>query len=142
MTKRHKPLTRSETMSRIKGRDTGPELEIRRRLHARGLRYRVNHRIEGCRPDIVFTARRVAVFIDGCFWHGCPAHAVRPSTNTAFWDKKIATNMERDQLQSERLRGAGWRVLRFWEHSVEAEPDAVVQQIVESIMAGRRRNGK
>lgn len=102
-----------------KGRDTAPELRLRRLLHARGLRYRV-----GIRPvkdlrryaDIAFTKRRVLVFVDGCFWHGCPIHSKPVRTNSSYWDAKIARNVERDGETDFQMSAAGWRVVRVWEH--------------------------
>ena len=102
-----------------RGRDTGPELAVRRALHARGLRYRVDHPLpfdRRRRADIAFTRARVAVFIDGCFWHGCPEHGATPRTNTEFWRAKIERNRARDRDTTERLEAMGWIVLRFWEH--------------------------
>lgn len=103
-----------------RGTDTGPELALRRLLHARGWRYRVNHRVNvgesSVRPDVVFTRRRVAVFVDGCFWHGCPQHMSWPKSNEDFWRQKIERNMRRDQEQDRLLKSAGWRVVRIWEH--------------------------
>jgi DNA mismatch endonuclease (patch repair protein) len=101
-----KPLTRSENMSRIKGRDTGPEMLLRRRLFAAGLRFRVDHRCGIARPDIVFISARVAIFVDGCFWHGCPIHAVMPKSNTAFWSAKLTKNVARDGRQTSALEMA------------------------------------
>jgi DNA mismatch endonuclease (patch repair protein) len=102
-------------MAAIRRRDTGPERAVRSLLHARGLRYRVDLpiRLAGhrpIRPDIVFTRQRVAVFIDGCFWHGCPEHGQRPGIrNGAYWSPKIAGNAERDQRHTAALEAAGWR---------------------------------
>src|SRR3954468_15059916 len=103
-------------------RDTGPELRTRRRLHAMGFRFRVDYPIStahsrAIRPDIVFTRARVVVFIDGCFWHGCPDHGRREAIrNGEYWGPKIQRNRERDAEHTGHLHGAGWRVLRFWEH--------------------------
>ena len=102
-----------------KGRDTTPELAVRRLLHAAGLRYRVNYRpLPGLRrtADIVFTRKRIAVFVDGCFWHSCPIHATSPKTNSTFWRAKLEANVARDADTTARLRAAGWTVLRYWEH--------------------------
>lgn len=107
-----------------RGRDTGPEMAVRRLLHARGFRYRVDLApVPGVRrrADIVFTRARVAAFIDGCFWHGCPEHATWPRTNADFWRQKIEGNRERDRDTDQRLREAGWTVLRFWEHEAAAD---------------------
>lgn len=114
-----------------RGRDTGPEMAVRRALHARGLRYRVDHPLpfdRRRRADIVFTRAKVAVFIDGCFWHGCPEHGTTPRTNTAFWADKIVTNRVRDADTTARLEGLGWIVLRFWEHE---EPHVCVNIIFD-----------
>lgn len=105
-------------------RDTVPELSVRRLLHARGLRYRVDYRLappHRTRADIVFTRRGLAVFIDGCFWHGCPEHASQPKRNSDYWGPKLARNIERDRETDAVLRELGWTVLRFWEHENPAE---------------------
>lgn len=123
-------MTRSETMSRIRGRDTGPERSIRSLLHSRGFRFRVHHRVLGiCRTDIAFTRLRVAIFIDGCFWHGCPLHGVRPKNNAEFWTEKLSRNRQRDQRQTQDLEASGWSVLRFWEHEVTSSPEEVTDRI-------------
>jgi DNA mismatch endonuclease (patch repair protein) len=124
-------MTRSQQMATVRQADTAPELEIRRNLWRRGLRYRVGARTPGGRPDLVFPRQRVAVFIDGCFWHGCPEHYVRPRTQEAFWCDKLRSNFERDRRQTRVLLEHGWRVLRFWEH--EAQQDC--QGVCESIAA-------
>lgn len=100
-------------------RDTGPELRLRSALHALGLRFRVDRRPDvaiACRADVVFSRRRVAVFVDGCYWHGCPAHYVVPATNRAYWTAKIDGNRRRDTATAAALEAAGWRVVRVWEH--------------------------
>lgn len=104
-------------MSRIRGRDTGPERRLRRAVWRSGIRYRLRSTLPG-RPDLVFRGARVAVFVDGCFWHGCPLHSTIPKTNRSFWLKKIQGNIERDRRVTSQLRAAGWTVLRFWEHEV------------------------
>ena len=131
-------LTRSEVMSRIRGRDTGPELAIRKRLYAARVRYRVDYRCHGIRADIALPGIRLAVFIDGCFWHGCPLHATKPRNNATFWRKKLAGNAARDRRQTAALVRAGWTVLRFWEHAVETDPEQVVRKIMSSIVRARR----
>jgi DNA mismatch endonuclease, patch repair protein len=100
-------------------KDTTPELSLRRELHRRGLRYRVHVEPLGgrrCRADIVFPGRRLAVFVDGCFWHRCPVHGVEPRTNSEYWAAKLERNVTRDRLNDEALVAAGWEVLRVWEH--------------------------
>jgi len=115
-------------MSRIKGKDTKPETTLRKALWRKGLRYRLHYKIPG-RPDLVFVGARIAVFVDGCFWHGCPDHSVQPKSNADFWKKKLATNMERDKQINAKLSGLGWKVIRIWEHEVSSELDAVVRRI-------------
>jgi DNA mismatch endonuclease, patch repair protein len=101
-------------------RDTGPEIAVRRLLHARGLRFRVDYPIRTAertlRVDIAFPRAKLAILIDGCFWHGCPEHGTMPKRNRDYWEPKIARNRERDLRQTELLSDAGWRVLRFWTH--------------------------
>ena len=113
-----------------RGRDTAPEIALRRALHARGLRYRVDHPLpfdRRRRADVAFTRARVAVFVDGCFWHGCPDHGAIPRTNSEFWAAKITRNRARDDDTNERLEAMGWRVLRFWEHAaLEVAVEAVI----------------
>lgn len=106
-------------MTSNRGRDTGPELALRRELHARGLRYYVNRRpIPTLRrtADIVFPRLRIAVFVDGCFWHGCPEHHTVAKTNADYWATKVLGNIERDRDTDTRLTAAGWTVYRVWEH--------------------------
>jgi DNA mismatch endonuclease (patch repair protein) len=120
-------------MQATRRRDTGPEMALRRELHRRGLRYRVDAPVlPGLRrrADLVFTRARVAVFVDGCFWHGCPQHCTSAKSNAAFWAAKITANQARDADTTRRLREAGWTVVRIWEH--EAAPAAAghVQSIL------------
>lgn len=119
-------LSRSEQMSRIRGKDTSPERILRSALWRAGLRFRLQARTPYGRPDVVFLKARVAVFIDGCFWHGCPAHYVRPRTRNEFWSSKLLENVERDRRQTLQLEAEGWRVCRLWEHEIfETLPDVV-----------------
>jgi len=114
-------------MRGIRRQDTGPERALRSELHRRGHRYRVDYPVpvdgRSPRPDIAFTRDKVAVFVDGCFWHGCPEHGRPPSMNQHYWGPKIARNIERDREQDARLTAAGWTVLRVWAHD-EAETAA------------------
>lgn len=122
------------TMVANRRRDTGPELAVRRLLHSRGLRYRVDTApLTGirARADIVFTRARIAVFIDGCFWHMCPEHFIMPKSNLEYWEPKLRRNVERDRIADELLREAGWRSLRYWEH----EPPSAVAQSIECELA-------
>lgn len=112
-------------------RDTSCELNVRRRLHAQGRRYRVDVRPEAdlrIRGDIVWKGRRIVVFIDGCFWHGCPIHGTQPKKNSEWWQNKLRTNVDRDRATTTALRERGWTVLRFWEHE---DVEAIVQRITE-----------
>ncbi|WP_425438540.1 very short patch repair endonuclease [Pseudonocardia oroxyli] len=107
------------SMRSNKGRDTGPELALRSAVHALGLRYRVNARpLKGVRrtADLVFSRARVAVFLDGCFWHGCPEHHTVAKTNGEFWARKVSENRRRDRDTDAKLAEAGWRSVRVWEH--------------------------
>jgi DNA mismatch endonuclease (patch repair protein) len=127
-------------MQRQKTRDTEPELALRRLLHARGLRYRVDAQPLPAlrrRADLVFRPSRVAVFVDGCFWHGCPEHGRRPTNaNPDYWSAKVARNAARDAETDHMLRAAGWLPIRAWEH---ADP-ATVADLVECEV--RERRGK
>jgi DNA mismatch endonuclease (patch repair protein) len=120
-----------------KSRDTRPELLVRSLVHRRGLRYRISARpLPGLRrtADLVFRPTRVAVFIDGCYWHGCPTHYKEPKTNTDYWRAKIAGNRIRDRQTDELLSEAGWLVLRFWEHE---DPNEIADAIASAV-EGRR----
>lgn len=111
-------LSRSAQMARIRGADTSPERVLGEALRARGLVFDERVRTPVGRPDIVVSSCRVAVFIDGCFWHGCPTHYVRPRTRTDFWSAKLVENTTRDRNQTHALEALGWRVVRVWEHEV------------------------
>ncbi len=127
-------------MSRIKGRDTGPELNLRRNVWALSLRYRLQYRIGRTRPDMVFVGAKLAVFVDGCFWHGCPLHSVMPKNNRHFWEQKLRRNRERDVENTQWLEAEGWRVLRFWEHEIEASPTDCARRI--AAMLGKAKDKK
>lgn len=116
-----------------RSRDTQAELAVRRLVHATGLRYRVNARPERDlrrTADLLFTRARVAVLIDGCYWHGCPEHFKMPSTNRDYWEGKIGRNRLRDIETTALLEGRGWRVLRFWEHEA---PTSIAASIVDVV---------
>ncbi|WP_111765134.1 very short patch repair endonuclease [Nakamurella deserti] len=118
-------------------RDTKLELSIRRQLHARGHRYRVDYRAEQslrCRGDLVFTRRKVTIFVDGCFWHGCPLHATAPKNNASWWAEKLMANIARDARNTAALESLGWAVVRIWEH--ETVEHAVER--LESVLDARR----
>ncbi|MDN5762333.1 MAG: very short patch repair endonuclease [Microlunatus sp.] len=132
------PAVRS-VMRGNRGRDTRPEMRVRSLVHAAGLRYRVSVRPLADRrstADLVFTRAKVAVFIDGCYWHGCPEHLRPARTNAAFWQDKIEVTQARDTRTDAALRDAGWASLRFWEHE---DPRDVAGEVVEVV---RRRSSR
>ncbi|WP_306894774.1 very short patch repair endonuclease [Agromyces albus] len=123
-------------------RDTAPELRVRRLLHTLGMRFRVDYAPERglrCRADIVFTKAKVAVFIDGCFWHGCPEHYRPPATNPEYWHPKIELNRARDARNNQALAEAGWTVVRYWEHE---DPAVLSMDIRRTYLDNLRRTGK
>lgn len=132
------PLSESvrARMSNTPQRDTPAELALRRELHSRGYRYRVNWpvpEVTRCRPDLAFRRHKVAVFVDGCFWHRCPQHGTVPVNNQAWWETKLSANVERDERQSRALRATGWRVIRLWEHeSPQSAADRVIAVLDEA----------
>ena len=126
-----------EQMRRARRADTGPEVALRRILFAEGLRYRTNFApVPGVRTkaDLAFIRAKVAVYVDGCFWHGCPVHATWPKNNAEFWRAKISANIERDARVTAALTEAGWTVLRVWEHE---EPAGVAGRLV-ALLESRR----
>lgn len=134
----------SARMRRQASKDTGIELAVRRLLHAAGLRYRVEYPVPGMarrRLDVAFPRAKVAVLIDGCFWHGCPLHATQPKANAEWWRSKLDRNMARDRETTEHLIAEGWTVLRFWEHEAAEEVAvrvaAAVQQRRAELSGGR-----
>jgi DNA mismatch endonuclease (patch repair protein) len=121
-------------------RDTAPELAVRRLLHARGLRYRVDRApLPGLRrrADIVFGPARLAVYVDGCFWHSCPVHGTSPRTNSSYWEPKLRRNRERDAETDRVLSEAGWTVLRAWEHETPEGVAARVEQVLRELLRPR-----
>ncbi|MBV1938272.1 very short patch repair endonuclease [Streptomyces sp. BV286] len=140
---------RRRNMQAIRSRDTEPERALRRLLHAQGLRYRV-----AAKPlpklrrtaDLVFRPTKVAVFVDGCYWHGCPEHYVSPKTNPGYWSDKVAGNIARDRDTDQRLTAAGWTVLRFWEHESPEECASAVLRVVlkrrDALLLGKPGRGE
>lgn len=125
-------------MQATRRRDTPGELALRRELHRRALRYRVDYPpLKGLRrrADIVFTRARVAVFCDGCWWHGCPEHRTWPKANAEWWREKIDANQRRDRDTDARLAAAGWVVVRVWEHE---SPDEAAERVAEAVRARLR----
>ncbi len=119
-------------------RDTPAEVALRSALHRLGLRFRLHRPIEGVprvRPDIVFVSARVAVYVDGCFWHGCPEHGSAPKANRQWWAEKLQANVERDRRHDAALRAAGWEVIRIWEHEDPAEAS---QRVLKAVKQARK----
>lgn len=128
-----------KSMRANRSRDTRPELAVRSILHRRGLRYRVIARpLPDLRrtADLVFTRAKVAVFVDGCYWHGCPEHYRRPSSNVDYWVAKLERNQRRDQEVDAALRDAGWFVIRVWEHEDATD---VADKIEVTVLTARDR---
>ena len=128
---------RSEVMSRIRGKgNKGTELALIAIFRRHGITgWRRNQKLIG-KPDFIFRAERIAVFVDGCFWHGCPQHETKPKTNKVFWARKLAANKMRDRLVTRTLCSQGWHVLRFWEHDLRFRSEIkVVRRIVSSLRA-------
>ncbi|OZD60490.1 very short patch repair endonuclease [Rhodococcus sp. 05-340-1] len=131
-----RPATDAKTSARLskqKRRDTKPEVALRRALHRRGLRYFVDRApLKGMRrrADLVFPRRKVAVYVDGCFWHSCPIHATKPRNNAQWWADKLAANVARDRDTDRRLIDEGWRVVRIWEHE---DPTVAADRVVDEL---------
>jgi DNA mismatch endonuclease (patch repair protein) len=130
------PAQRSFNMARIRRSNTKPELLLGEYLRAAGLRYKAQARLPG-RPDVVFTKARVAIFVDGCFWHGCQRHLKWPKSNAHFWRKKILSNVARDKSVRATLRKEGWRVVRLWEHELRTKPKRCLARI-QKVLAERK----
>jgi DNA mismatch endonuclease (patch repair protein) len=122
-------------MRAIRRADTKPELLLRRLLWANGARYRLERRVQNARPDLLFERARVAVFVDGCFWHGCPTHYRPPTGNAPYWRAKIERNQERDGRNTRDLEEAGYTVLRLWECHVKANPQAAADRVLATVRA-------
>jgi DNA mismatch endonuclease (patch repair protein) len=122
-------------MQAIRRTDTKPEVALRSALHRLGYRFRKDYRIQvdggWVRPDIVFTKQKVAVFLDGCFWHGCPDHGRVPSVNTWYWQPKLRRTQERDSANTAALDARGWRVVRLWEHELLETALAAIKSVVK-----------
>ncbi len=123
------PSQRKHNMSRIRGKNTGPEIKLRKLLWSHGIRgYRIHYNLLG-KPDIVFIKKKIVIFIDGCFWHKCPVCFQEPETRKEFWMKKIRSNVEHDSKVNEQLLNEGWTIIRFWEHDVRKNPEQVIGKI-------------
>lgn len=117
---------RSKIMSAIHSENTKPEITLRKALWSKGLRFRIYYGKE--KVDIAFPSRKLAIFVDGCFWHGCPIHSHLPRSHENYWHPKLRRNMERDQAKNKRLEAEGWKVLRFWEHEL-GDLDRVLNKV-------------
>ena len=146
MSERRRPMPLnggvSAQMKRMPRSSTGPELALRRELHRRGLRFRVNHPGLPGRPDLAFTRARLAVFVDGCFWHRCPEHGVMPKNNRDWWQAKLDRNVERDREKDALLERDGWLVVHVWEHEDPLTAADKVEELWRSrtAMRGVRRS--
>lgn len=130
------PQQRSYNMSRIRGRNTKPEISLRKALWSAGFRYRIKNKLPG-HPDLIFPHWKVAVFVDGCFWHACPDHSTSPVSNAEFWRRKIEMNVARDRKSNQRLRELGWIVVRVWEHEIRDELDEIVKRIAKHLSVSK-----
>lgn len=122
-------------MRRMPRRDTGPELYLRRELHRRGLRFRVNYPGLPGKPDIALTRAKIAVFVDGCFWHACPVHGSLPRNNREWWEAKLARNVERDREKDSALEELGWTPIHYWEHDDVDEVADEIEWLRDSVLA-------
>lgn len=130
----HEVLYRSSTMAAVRSSRTDLEQRLAREMWATGLRgWRRGRPVEGARPDFVFVSARVVVFVDGCFWHGCPACGKRPATNREYWDPKIGRNRDRERRQTAALTDAGWTVLRFWGHELQGDARVCAATVAQSL---------
>lgn len=131
------PAFRSEIMRRVKGKDTAFERKVRSALHRRGLRFRLYSSLPG-KPDIVFTRARVVVFLDSCFWHGCPKHLRTPSSHVEYWTRKIERNRARDAKTNAAYIETGWKVVRLWEHELKGDFERCLRTIERTILRRTR----
>lgn len=133
MTDTRTPEQRKRIMAAVKSRNTGPEVELRKALYGRGLRgWRCNYKRASGRPDIAWPARRVAVFVDGAFWHGHPSRH-KPGRSGEYWDRKIEQNVARDRRVDRELRDSGWEVLRIWDFEIRKDLKGVVARVVNAL---------
>jgi DNA mismatch endonuclease (patch repair protein) len=134
-------LTKSEQMARVRNRGTSSELRLRMLLRNHGLRYILRRKLPGS-PDLVIPSGKVAVFVDGCFWHGCPRHYRAPATNIKFWREKVQRNMARDTRVDSELRTLGWRVVRVWDHELKRDVRKVLGRIERGMRGAASRQRK
>ena len=135
--------TRSRMMSGIRGKDTRPEIEVRKALHAKGFRYRLHARDVPGKPDATFPRYRAALFVNGCFWHGHDCHLFRlPGTRTEFWQEKIARNQKRDEIVRAQLREKGWRSITIWECAIRGRESMGLRRVVSEVSAWLRSSSE
>lgn len=125
-------------MARVRSQGTAPELTLRRALWHQGLRYQLTPKLPGI-PDLCFFSERIAIFVDGCFWHGCPQHYSAPAHNAEFWANKVARNIARDKQADAVLEAEGWTVVRIWEHQLESDLAGIVTRI-EALLKAKTPN--
>ncbi len=123
---------RSYCMSCIRGKNTKPEVLLRKNLWHKGLRYRLNYKVTG-KPDLAFPGKKVVIFVDGCFWHRCPVHYIPSKTRSEFWENKIQGNVERDKRNNALLESAGWTVVRLWEHEIKDDINVCIARIERAL---------
>ena len=126
--------TRSKIMSAIRSKHTKPELRLRKAIFARGHRFRIHYKLLGS-PDIVFPSKKIAVFVDGCFWHMCPKHGHMPKSNKAFWKRKLERNVARDKQYNKKLRKEGWKPIHIWEHELAGKSIAKPLKRIEGALS-------
>jgi DNA mismatch endonuclease (patch repair protein) len=129
--------TRSKIMSSIRSRDTKPEIILRKYLWSKGLRFRVNYSAE--KIDIAFPSKKIALFVDGCFWHSCPIHSHEPKSNKSYWLPKLQKNKERDFKKNQLLAKQGWAVIRIWEHELCDMP-SIIEKIEKATQNESRKD--
>lgn len=123
---------RRKGMAAIRSQDTKPEILLRKALWHRGARYRLHYRVANVRIDIAFPTAKLAVFVDGCFWHGCPEHYRKPPGESSYWPAKLERNRNRDARNTEALMFEGWVVVRFWEHEILANPAEIAHKVLQA----------
>lgn len=128
-------------MASIRSSDTRPELLLRSCLWRKGFRFRANYRIHATKTDIAFPAKKLVVFVDGCFWHGCQPHYRRPNGNQKYWDPKLARNRARDEANNLKFATLGWQVVRIWEHEIVEDVESACSRIVHALQrVGKSRD--
>jgi len=127
---------RSTIMSKIRSTNTRPELVIRNALWKKGLRYRIHDKSIIGTPDVSNKSKKIAIFIDGCFWHGCPTCYNKPQSNTVYWNQKLRYNKNRRNLVKKKLHDNNWKILEFWECNITDNIDGIVSKICKAFSAG------